>query len=218
MVEYITSVQLSIFNFRMSASSNQEFESFRENKHIPKVIEEEVLKALSFYPELQKTHINFVFKQNIKKSVMQAQPDFKTIFNGKDKRVYNINISALFKLTTTAIPIHQIPKDIMVGWIGHELGHVMDYKNRSVLGMASFGLGYLLSANYVKKAEKVADTFAVGHGLGSYILQTKHFILNHADLSEKYKSKIARLYLSPDDIVEQVRIFELKQIEDLKTT
>jgi len=202
----------------MSTSSNKEYEpeNFRENKYIPKVIENEVLKALSFYPELQKTHINFVFKQNIKKSVMQAQPDFRTIFRGKHNRVYNINISALFKLTTTAIPIHQIPKDIMIGWIGHELGHVMDYKNRNIFRMAAFGLGYLLSASYVKKAEKVADTFAVGHGLGAYILQTKHFILNHADLPEKYKNKIARLYLSPDDIVEQVRIYELKQIEDLK--
>lgn len=200
----------------MNTSSNAEFESFRENKKIPKVIEDEVLKALSLYPELQKTHINFIFKQNIKKSVMQAQPDIRTIFKRRNRRAYNINISSLFKLTTTAIPIHQIPKDIMIGWIGHELGHVMDYENRNIFGMIRFGFGYLFSDKYVKQAEKVADTFAVSHGLGWYILQTKNFILNHADLSEKYKRKIARLYLSPDDIVEQVRILELKQVEDLK--
>jgi len=82
---------------------------YRQNKQIPTVIESEILKALSFYPELQKTCIRFVFKQNIKKSVMQAQPDIPALLKGK--RAYNINISALFKLTTTAIPIHQIPKD-----------------------------------------------------------------------------------------------------------
>jgi len=147
---------------------------------------------------------------------MQAQPDIRTIFKRRNRRAYNINISSLFKLTTTAIPIHQIPKDIMIGWIGHELGHVMDYENRNIFGMIRFGFGYLFSDKYVKQAEKVADTFAVSHGLGWYILQTKNFILNHADLSEKYKRKIARLYLSPDDIVEQVRILELKQVEDLK--
>ncbi|WP_221394700.1 hypothetical protein [Dyadobacter sp. NIV53] len=194
-----------------SSDTKSEFELFRTNKVIPKVIEEEILKALSFYPELTTTPISFVFKQNIKKSVMQAQPDVKIILKGK--RAYNINISALFKLTTTAIPIHQIPKDIMIGWIGHELGHIMDYENRNIAGIIRFGLGYVFSTTYLRKAEKTADTYAVNHGLGWYILQTKNFILNHADLSEKYKSKIARLYLSPDDIVEQVRILELQQIK-----
>lgn len=189
---------------------------FRQNKKIPSVIEPEILKALSFYPELQKTCIRFVFKQNIKKSVMQAQPDIQALLKGN--RAYNINISALFKLTTTAIPIHQIPKDIMIGWIGHELGHVMDYENRSIWGIIRFGAGYVFSPAFVRQAERVADTHAVEHGLGWYILQTKNFILNHADLSKKYKNKIARLYLSPDDIVEQVRLLEEKQLAEQKNT
>jgi hypothetical protein len=189
----------------------EDFNHFRENKKIPKVIEKEVLKALSFYPELQSVSINFVFKQNIKKSVMQAQPRIETMFNKKENRGYNINISSLFKLTHTAIPIHQIPADIMIGWIGHELGHVMDYHNRNVFGMIRFGFGYLFSTKYIQQAERVADTFAVMHGLGHYIIQTKNFILNHAELPEKYKQKIARLYLSPDDIVEQVRLLEVQK-------
>lgn len=189
----------------------EDYGHFRENKKIPKIIEKEVLKALSFYPELQSVSINFVFKQNIKKSVMQAQPRIETMFNKKENRGYNINISSLFKLTNTAIPIHQIPADIMIGWIGHELGHVMDYHNRNVFGMIRFGFGYLFSTKYIQQAERVADTFAVMHGLGHYIIQTKNFILNHAELPEKYKQKIARLYLSPDDIVEQVRLLEVQK-------
>jgi len=188
-----------------------QFNSFRENKKIPKVMENEILQALSFYPELQSVPIHFVFKQNIKKSVMQAQPRVGTLFGAKNKWAYQINISSLFKLTHTAIPIHQIPADILIGWIGHELGHVMDYHNRNVFGMLRFGLGYLFSTKYIQKAEKTADTFAVRHGLGQYIIQTKNFILNHAELPEKYKQKIARLYLSPDDIVEQVRLLEAQK-------
>jgi len=82
-----------------------------------------------------------------------------------------------------------------------------------VVGMMRFGIGYLFSSKYIKQAERVADTYAVNHGLGSYIVKTKHFILNHANLSEKYKSKIARLYLSPDDIMEQVKKLEAAQQE-----
>lgn len=187
------------------------FDHFRENKKIPKVIENEILKALSFYPELQKVPIDFVFKQNIKKSVMQAQPQIGTMFFRKEKWAYQINISALFKLTHTAIPIHHIPTDIMIGWIGHELGHIMDYHRRNLFGMIRFGYGYLFSTKYIRRAEKVADTFAVTHGLGYYIIETKNFILNHAELPEHYKQKIARLYLSPDDIVEQVKLLETQR-------
>ena len=195
----------------LNSFKTEDYGHFRENKKIPKVIEKEVLKALSFYPELQSVSINFVFKQNIKKSVMQAQPRIETMFNKKENRGYNINISSLFKLTHTAIPIQQIPADIMIGWIGHELGHIMDYHNRDIFGMIRFGFGYLFSTKYIQQAERVADTFAVMHGLGHYIIQTKNFILNHAELPEKYKQKIARLYLSPDDIVEQVRLLEVQK-------
>ena len=198
----------------MTASNGpvtENLDHFRENKKIPKVIENEILKALSFYPELQKVPIDFVFKQNIKKSVMQAQPQIGTMFFRKEKWAYQINISALFKLTHTAIPIHQIPTDIMIGWIGHELGHIMDYHRRNIFGMIRFGYGYLFSTKYIRRAEKVADTFAVMHGLGYYIIETKNFILNHAELPEHYKQKIARLYLSPDDIVEQVKLLETQR-------
>ncbi|MDB5119606.1 MAG: hypothetical protein JWN56_824 [Sphingobacteriales bacterium] len=191
---------------------SSELLSYKNHKHIPPVIEKNVLKALSFYPELKNTTINFVFKKNIKNSVMQAQPVFNTLIGDKENRTYQINISALFKLTHSATPIHQIPDDIMVGWIGHELGHVLDYENRSNLGMIAFGLSYYFSDKYVKNAERRADTYAVDHGLGQYIVATKRFILDNAELPQRYKDKIARLYLSPDDIVEQVRKLEQKKL------
>ncbi len=186
--------------------------AFAENKKIPKIIENTVLIALSHYPELKDTKIDFVFKQNIKKSVMQAQPKFTSLLKNRKKRAYQINISAMFKLTHSSTPIHQLPENIMIGWIGHELGHVMDYQSRSLFSMMQFGAGYLFSERYIQKAERVADTFAVSHGLGFYIIETKKFILDHTDLPDKYKEKIARLYLSPDDIVEQVRMLEEKKL------
>lgn len=195
-----------------SFSANQipeDLELYAINKEIPQVIRTNVLKALSFYPALKQTKIDFVFKKNIKKSVMQAQPKFKYLFS--ESRAYQINISALFKLTHAAIPIHQIPDRIMIGWIGHELGHILDYENRSDLGLLSFGFRYLFFDGFVKRAELIADTYAVNHGLGPYIIETKEFILSHTDLSDEYKEKISRLYLSPDDIVEQVRKLEEKR-------
>ncbi len=94
-----------------------------------------------------------------------------------------------------------VPSEVLIGWIGHELGHIMDYRERSGLNMLWFGIKYLTSKNYIREAERVADTYAVNHGLGEYIIATKDFILNHAHLSETYKSRIKNLYLSQEEIM-----------------
>jgi hypothetical protein len=193
-----------------------ELAAFGKNKTIPGIIEKNVLTALSFYPELKDTVIHFVFKQRIRSSVMQAQPVFSSLLGRREVRSYRINISAMFKLTHTAIPIHQLPDEIMIGWIGHELGHIMDYETRSNAEMVGFGISYVLSPAYVKKVEQIADRFAVDHGLGQYLIETKRFILNHAELPQAYKDKIARLYVSPEVITEQVKKLEEQKLEAQK--
>ncbi len=188
-----------------------QYSEFRQNKQIPALIERNVLQALSFYPELKNSIIHFIFKTNIKTSVMQAQPVFSTLLQKREKRRYRVNISAHFKLIHYDIPITQIPDEVMVGWIGHELGHILDYESKSNAGMIQFGYRYLSSPTYVKEAERIADTYAVERGLGKYIIATKRFILDHAELPQSYKNKIARLYLSPDVILELVKKLEDKE-------
>ena len=84
----------------------------------------------------------------------------------------------------------------------------MDYSDRRGFNMVLFGMRYLLSSNYIREAERAADTYAVNRGMGEYILATKDFILSHANLSEVYKARIKRLYLSPEEILELVEELE----------
>lgn len=190
---------------------------FRQNKQIPALIEKNVLKALSFYPELKDTRIDFIFKPNIKTSVMQAQPVFTALLGKRKNRRYRINISEHFSLIHCDMSILKIPDDVMIGWIGHELGHILDYEGMSNAAMVQFGYRYYFSPKFVKHAEMVADSLAVERGMGNYIVATKRFILDHAELPQSYKDKIARLYLSPDVIVEQVKKLEEKKLEQQKT-
>jgi len=183
---------------------------FSINKQIPKVMEMQILMALSHYPELKDTHIRFLFTQQLKGSIMAARPVIRTLLGPRHKRVYDILISPVFKLQHTIEPIHQVEDDVLVGWIGHELGHLMDYERRHTWSIAKFGLLYWLSKSYIRKAERVADTFAVNRGMGNFILATKQFILGHSGLSTRYKNKIARLYLSPDDILKLVKELDEK--------
>ncbi len=175
-----------------------------DNKIIPESIKKEVIEAISFYPELYDTAIEFKFKDNIKKSTMQAQPRFASFFKRKENREYVILISRNIQIEGEHFTMEDIPSDVKVGWIGHELGHIMDYRDRTNMGMLIFGIKYLLSPLHIKEVERTADTYAIQHGMGDYILTTKNFILENAHLSEKYKERIRRLYISPEEVMELI--------------
>ncbi|MCY2687394.1 hypothetical protein OU683_09555 [Salinimicrobium sp. TH3] len=181
---------------------------YQGNKIIPESILDEAKIALSYYPELKDVEIEFKYKDNIKKSFMQAQPKVANLFKGKKDRSYHIFISSRFLIEKEEFSMADVPPDVLIGWLGHELGHIMDYRDKSAMGLVIFGMRYITSDNYIKEAERTADTYAVNSGMGDYILATKDFILNHSHLSDSYKERIARLYLSPEEILVLVNKLE----------
>ncbi|WP_443089857.1 hypothetical protein [Winogradskyella sp. ECml5-4] len=192
MKRFIIIILLTL-NHTMSAQHN-----------IPEDIKTTVNKALAYYPQLKDTKIEFRFKKNIKKSTMQARPTFGSFFKSRKNRHYVILISEKFKIADKEFLTRHIPDTIFIGWIGHELGHIMDYQNRSKLNLIWFGLKYVFSQNHIVEAERAADSFAVAHGMEDYILKTKDFILNNADITQSYKDRIKKYYLSPEEIMELV--------------
>lgn len=174
------------------------------NKTYPEILEKPILKALSYYPELNSVPIEFKLKKNIKKSTMQAQPKFNTLLRSRNKRAYVILIKAIFELNTTSKPIQELPEDVLIGWFGHELGHIMDYETKTNNQLISFGYNYLFSENTLKNAERIADSFAVSHGMRDYLMTTKNYILNDADIPEDYKKRIRDLYVSPEELMQKV--------------
>jgi hypothetical protein len=184
---------------------------YKQNKLIPKEIETAALKALSFYPELLNTRIEFRFSENIRKSVMQAQPLYISMYKSRHKRSYLVKVSRYFILKGKKMHLHDLPEDVLVGWLGHELGHIMDYRRRNAWSMILFGIGYVTSKSFIMAAERFADTYAVNHGLGDYILTTKNFILHKAGLSDRYIKKINKLYLPPEEIIEMIENREFER-------
>lgn len=175
-----------------------------ENKIIPESIREEVIAALEHFPELYDIPIEFKFKDRIKKSTMQAQPKFSSIFRSKRNREYIILISRQIQIEDENFTMDDIPSLVKIGWIGHELGHIMDYQDRTNFGLIILGAKYLFSKKSIREVERTADTYAIAHGMGDYILRTKNFILENSDISEKYKARIRRLYISPEEVMELI--------------
>jgi hypothetical protein len=91
----------------------------------------------------------------------------------------------------------------------------MDYQQRGNLNLMGFGIRYVMLKEFVKKAERAADSFAVSRGMSNYILKTKRFILNHANIDNGYKERIKQYYLSPDEIMEMVKKQDSTNNKDL---
>lgn len=209
----LTSLLKPILYFSLSMVSAQNINL--DNKVIPESIKEEAIEALRFFPELYDTAIEFKFKANIRKSTMQAQPRFASFFKAKEKREYVILISRNIQIEGEKFTMEDIPSDVKIGWIGHELGHIMDYRDRTNVGMLIFGLKYLFSAAHIKEVERAADTYAIAHGMGDYILKTKNFILENANLSERYKERIRRLYISPEEVMELINKNKVTEVPEI---
>jgi hypothetical protein len=135
----------------------------------------------------------------IKKTTMRAQPVFNMAFLRKSTRHFRVEISNHTELSDH-IRIEDLPEEVLTGWFAHELGHVVDYRERSALGLIGFGAAYLLSAAFLMGAERRADLFAIDHGFSDEILATKRYILEHATLPAAYKARLRRYYLSPDEV------------------
>jgi hypothetical protein len=130
------------------------------------------------------------------------------LFRNKEDRAYRIKVSRYLELHDEFLPIEELPTEVLLGWLGHELGHIKDYLDRSAANLISFGVKYIFSKNYMAEAEVQADSYTVSNGLANEIIATKNFVLNHERLPESYKNKIRALYMSPGEILSLVDVGE----------
>ena len=84
------------------------------------------LVALSYYPELKETDIEFVHQKLT--TTLAARPRMGSVFKKAGKRRYQIFIN---NHESCEIPLHAAPFNAQVGVIGHELAHIVDYEKRS---------------------------------------------------------------------------------------
>lgn len=130
---------------------------------------------------------------------MNARPIFNRYFFNKKNRAYLIGVSPIIKVDEHT-RIEDVPEKPLVGWFVHELGHIMDYLDRSGWNLIKFGLSYIISGTFRMGAERKADVYAIGQGCSDYILATKKYILEHSNLSNRYKTRIERYYMSLDEL------------------
>jgi hypothetical protein len=177
---------------------------FGSKKIIPPEIELECLTALSFYPELKNTDIEFRFG-NLN-FTMLSQPKFKSILYDRARRQYLITIQKQ-GLTKKSIDWRQLSFNAMVGWIGHELGHVLHYSHKSSGGILFVGMKYGVPG-YRRKIERFTDQLAIQHHLGYALYEGVTYTLDSSHASEHYKQSQEKFYLNPDEIIARIHSAE----------
>jgi hypothetical protein len=165
------------------------------NKVIPQEFEKEILISLSHYPELSKTKIKFCYA-NIFTS-MKAVPSLGFLFQKRENRTYRIVMNK--KQCSGTNVMQRAGSDALIGVLGHELGHIVDYSQHKNLSLLKLLMSYIPKTGRMA-TEKRADQIAVEHQLGKQLLEFNNHILQDACMDPKYIKYKKKFYNSSSSI------------------
>ncbi|MGC4036433.1 MAG: hypothetical protein QM764_10755 [Chitinophagaceae bacterium] len=136
------------------------------NKTFPGEFSKPILKALSFFPELQNISIEFVIRKTY--TPLSTSPSFSSMIKRKSKRTYIVTISDQSIDTLNHLLFKNLSFVEQVGVIGHELSHVVDFDHKNFFQSVRNAIGHL-SKRYLDKMEYKTDMICIQHGLGKYL-------------------------------------------------
>ena len=154
-------------------------------------------KALSFYPELWGAKIKL--KYGKAKTTMTSRPRMLSVFRKKDNRTYVITIGNKDGYKPAQL-VKTAPFNALVGVLGHELAHVLDYLNRSGWAVTCMGVKYVLCKDYRRQMEHYTDSLAMSKGLQWQVYHYSHYVVNDADVDDDYRAYKLDIYLSPEQV------------------
>jgi hypothetical protein len=182
---------------------------FGKHKRVPSSIEKPILIALSYYPELQGTHIKFRIKR--RHTPLQTRATWLGVFKRKEKRDYVVTISDSTEPMLTPVLFKNVPFNLQIGVLGHELAHVADFSNYSSLGIIWHGVKNISPA-YVDKFEYKTDGICIAHGLGYQLLMWSENLrkqmntINWRGPDYTHKPQNTERYMNPSTIQQQIKI------------
>ncbi len=145
------------------------------NKEIPPAYAQQLIYALSYFPELANTKIKLRIK-NSPRGLISTNPTFGSIFRRSSKRKYVIKIfepSAQSKIPLFA----NAGTNGQVGIFGHELCHIVYFSNKTGLGLIGLGINHI-SVKYMDRFERNTDSADIVRGLGYQLMAWKRYLNN----------------------------------------
>lgn len=185
------------------------------NKEIPAAFAAPISEALSHYPELKNTKITWRIRHAY--TPLATRPAFTSFFKRKDKRSYIITISDKTIDTLEHLLYKNLSYDEQVGIMGHELGHVVDFRNKNIIQSAGNLWGHL-SKKYIDRMEYNTDMICIRHGLGKQLekysayVRTKMHVRDWRGVDNVYNNdEKHERYMNPGTIEKIVKASGSKQ-------
>jgi len=142
-------------------------EQFGRNKKYAPEYEKLVLPALSFFPELKDYRVTFKVRKH--GAPLSTRPAYGTMLRHARKRTYMVFISADTSTQWKVIQLNRVPEMAQLGIIGHELSHIIEFRDKNTFGLIGLGVNHV-SNSYMNKFEFQADSICIAHGMGDYLL------------------------------------------------
>lgn len=152
-------------------------EQFGKNKVIPEEFKLQALVALSYYPVLKETPIEFVLTDADASLTSNINP--ATLIFPWMKKTYVIYIDTIKTIGfTSPTLLKNLPYNAQIGVLGHELAHTVSYLDKSAIELAWSGILYLSSEQYVVNFENETEKRTIQYGLGYQLLSWSEFQYN----------------------------------------
>ena len=183
------------------------------NKIIPSRFVKQILIALSYFPALAETEIQFRIIPA--RTPLESRPEWRRLIGGRKSRSYIITISSKTIPQLDPILFENLDFNAQIGVIGHELSHILDFESRSLMGLVQLGAGQV-SKRYLDRFEFRTDSLCIANGLGHQLLAWSRFVRN-ALHSENWSGAGQILsggmkrerYMNPSTIISQMGKLEL---------
>ena len=152
---------------------NELKELYGHKKVYPAAFEEQIITALSFFPELKDHRIDFQLRKGY--APLSSRPTYGGLFRSAKKRKYKVFISAGSGRMWDSIILKYAPFDAGVGVLGHELSHVLNFSQMSGLSLTWLGVSHV-SKNYMNRFEYLTDSLCIEQGMGEYLLAMSIYV------------------------------------------
>ncbi|SDF21862.1 hypothetical protein SAMN05421636_1211 [Pricia antarctica] len=173
--------QVTIKNFDSKVFDADQYFEFTTNKKIPKAIQSQALRALSFYSELKTSHIIFRFRKRI--TPLSSKPQVLSTFKKRKNRKYVITISTKSNKKLDPILFFNLPYNAQIGVLGHELAHISEYDTMNTAQLITL-IFKLLNSKYTDQFEFNTDLIGINHGLGYQLYDWSQYVRSALDIPE----------------------------------
>jgi hypothetical protein len=158
----------------------------------------DVRLTLSYYPELQGANIK-VYYSSIKQT-MNSRPCFRNLFVKRANRTYRIIINNNTR-KEKGLPIAELSEDVRIGFIAHEVAHMLTYDQMNNLQTLKFAIRYVFSKKFVYNVERYTDNVVIEHHLARQLYAGTAYCRSCTDLTPEYRAYSSTYGLNLSEII-----------------